>query len=301
MMNPLESAAQRYAEIGWPVFPLHTPTGDPDKPCSCHKTDCQNVGKHPRVMNGVSDATTDHDTIAERWDIWEDANIGVEMGETAGCFTLDVDPRHGGDETLAEMERKHGKLPETRTQDTGNGAHMLFKYPNFKLRNMNRGELGLGLDIKSDGGYIVAAPSLHISGKRYRWRNAAPIVDAPAWFLKLLQEAMYKKNLSASSEVGESIPDGKRDETLTSLAGSMRRRGMDAAEIEAALTVVNERRCKPPLSPNQVRKIANSVSRYEPAEAQDAAPEPTIEEVDAALRRIVAAQTILDTNFPEPR
>src|SRR5262249_44771115 len=134
-----------------------------------------------------------------------------------------------------------------------------------------------------------------------RWRNAAPVVDAPAWFLKLLQEAMYKRNASASSEVGESIPDGERNGTLTSLAGSMRRRGMDAAEIEPALLAVNARRCKPPLPENEVRKIANSVSRYEPAQEQDAGYQPTATEVDAALGRIVAAQTILDTNYPEPK
>jgi putative DNA primase/helicase len=285
-MNPLESAAQRYAEIGWPVIPCHTPTGDSDKPCSCHKADCGNIGKHPRTMNGVSDATTDRDKIAERWDMWEDANIGVAMGEDAGCFAIDVDPRHGGDKTLAELERKHGKLPETRTQDTGSdGAHLVFKYPNFKLQNLNHGELGPGLDVKSDGRYIVAAPSLHFSGKRYRWRNAAPAVAAPAWFLKLLQEAMYKKNVSASSEVGENILDGQRDVTLTSLAGSMRRRGMDAAEIEAALIAVNDRRCKPPLSASQVRKIANSVSRYEPAQEQGAEWQPaTTTGVDDTLR-----------------
>jgi putative DNA primase/helicase len=291
-MNKIGSIALRYAEFGWPVFPVHTPTGDLAKPCSCrrvtcpqigkhpchkntckyrgkhqcHQSVCDSVGKHPRTTNGVHDASTDEAKIRQWWATWEDANIGVAPGKEACFFVLDVDPRNGGDEALAALEHKHGRLPRTRTADTGgNGIHFLFKYPTFPVKNYT-GELGPGLDIKSDGGSIVVAPSIHVSGKRYRWRNCAPIAGAPEWFLQLLREAARKSFTIGQGQIGETIPEGRRNVTLTSLAGTMRRRGLDAVEIEPSLLVVNERRCDPPLPEDEVRKVAAGVCRYEPAD-----------------------------------
>jgi hypothetical protein len=289
--SPLEAALE-YARAGRPVFPIHTPTGKSEEPCTCrakdcpqkgkhpchkntckeqgkhlcHQSVCETVGKHPRTLNGVTDAVTDPVKIQSRWETWRDANVGIAAGPKFG-MVLDVDPRHGGFETLAALEAKHGKLPETLTADTGgDGAHFVFEYPDFEIRNLTKGELGPGLDLKTAGGYIVAPPSLHASGKRYRWRNNAPIVKAPEWFLGLLREVMAKKSAGVAEAVGEEIAEKKRNTTLISLAGSMRRRGMGAAEILAALKVTNEQRCRPPLSLNEVQKIAESVSRYAPAD-----------------------------------
>jgi putative DNA primase/helicase len=212
----------------------------------------------------VHDASTDEAKIRRWWETWEDANIGVATGKEAGFFALDVDPRKGGAEALASLEVKYGKLPETRTADTGGGGvHHLFRYPGFAVKN-STGALGPGLDIKGEGGAIVVAPSLHAGGNRYRWRNDAPIANAPEWFLRLLREAR-KSRANGSPGVGATIPEGYRNDTLTSLAGTMRRRGMGAEEIEAALLVTNNKRCDPPLAEDEVRKIASSVCRYKPA------------------------------------
>ncbi len=288
-MNKMAAIALRYAEFGWPVFPVHTPTGDTARPCSCrrvtcsqigehpchkntckdrgkhpcHQSVCDSVGKHPRTKNGTHDASTDEMKVQRWWETWVDANIGVATGREAGFFALDVDPRKGGAEALASLEAKHGKLPETRTANTGGGGvHHLFKYPDFPVKN-STGELGLGLDIKGEGGAIVVTPSLHASGKRYCWRNSAPIANAPEWFLGLLREAQ-KSRANGSAAIGAAIPEGRRNDTLTSLAGTMRRRGMGTEEIEAALLVTNSKRCDPPLAEDEVRKIALSVCRYKP-------------------------------------
>jgi putative DNA primase/helicase len=289
-MNRMKLTALRYIEYGWPVFPVHTPTGDVTRPCSCmrgtcphigehpcHKNTCKNrgkhpchqsvcdsAGKHPRTKNGVHDASTDEAKIRRWWETWEDANIGVATGKESGIFALDVDPRKGGAESLASLEAKHGKLPETRTVDTGGGGvHYFFKYPDFPVKN-SAGTLGPGLDIKGEGGSIVVAPSLHTSGRRYRWRNDAPIADASGWLLRLLQEAQ-KTRANGGAAMGGAIPEGHRNDTLMSLAGTMRRRGMEAEEIEAALLVTNNKRCNPPLAEDEVRMIASSVCRYKPA------------------------------------
>jgi Bifunctional DNA primase/polymerase, N-terminal len=160
-MNKMGAIALRYAEFGWPVIPVHTPTGDPARPCSCrrvncpgigqhpcHKNTCKNkgkhpchqsvcnsVGKHPRTNNGVHDASTDEAKIHHWWETWNSANIAIALGKVAGFFALDVDPRNGGDETLAALGRKHGRLPKTRTAETGGGGtHLLFKYPDFPVK-----------------------------------------------------------------------------------------------------------------------------------------------------------------------
>jgi putative DNA primase/helicase len=212
----------------------------------------------------VHDASTDEAKIRQWWETWEDANIGVATGKEAGFFALDVDPRKGGAEALASLEAKYGKLPETRTADTGGGGvHHLFRYPDFPVKS-STGTLGPGLDIKGEGGAIVVAPSLHAGGKRYRWRNDAPIANAPKWLLRLLRDAQ-KSRANGSAAIGGAIPEGQRNDTLTSLAGTMRRRGMGAEEIEAALLVTNYKRCDPPLAEDEVRKIASSVCRYKPA------------------------------------
>jgi hypothetical protein len=289
-MNKMIAAALSYTQYGWPVFPIHTPTGDTARPCSCmrvtcpqigehpchkdtckdngkhqcHQAVCDSAGKHPRTKNGVHDASTDEAKIQRWWETWKDANIGVATSKGAGIFALDVDPRRGGAEALASLESKYCKLSETRTAETGGGGvHYLFKYPNFPVKN-STGVLGPGLDIKGEGGAIVVAPSLHMSGKRYRWRNDAPIVDAPEWFLRLLR-AEHKSRANWSAAIGGSILEGQRNDTLMSLAGTMRRRGMGAEEIEAALLVTNNKRCNPPLAEDEVRMIASSVCRYKPA------------------------------------
>jgi putative DNA primase/helicase len=290
-MNRMAAAALRYARSGWPVIPVHTPTGDPARPCSCrrvtcprigkhpchkftckdkgkhpcHQSVCDSIGKHPRTKNGVHDASTDEAKVQQWWETWENANIAIALGKEAGFFVLDIDPRNGGDKTLAALERKHGKLSKTRTGETGgDGIHLLFKYPDFPVKN-STGGVGLGLDIKSDGGTVIVPPSLHVSGKQYRWRNYTPIAGAPDWFLQLMRDAARKSYAIGQGQIGETIPEGRRNITLMSLAGTMRRRGLDAVEIEPSLLVVNERRCDPPLPKDEVREVAASVCRYEPA------------------------------------
>jgi putative DNA primase/helicase len=163
-------AALEYAARGWRVFPVHSPTGRADRPCSCGKLDCTNVGKHPRTARGFKDATTDEAQIREWWTMWPDANIGVATGIASGIWVLDVDGAEG-QAALAQFEREHGPLPETVGQVTGSGGrHLLFRYvPGLT----NKVKFAPGLDVRTDGGYVVVPPSLHVSGRRYEWEVTA--------------------------------------------------------------------------------------------------------------------------------
>jgi hypothetical protein len=161
--------ALRYARFGWRVFPLHAPTG---AGCSCGKSDCTSVGKHPRTTRGVHDATTDDARIAAWWRQWPDASIGIATGN--GLAVLDVDPRHGGDDSLRNLEDEHGEI-STLTARTGGGGLHLYLVGELP----GRGGFLPGLDLKSTGGYVVAPPSLHASGNRYEWIATEDMPTAP--------------------------------------------------------------------------------------------------------------------------
>ena len=185
----MENAALHYALAGYPVFPLQNPIfmGDSVR-CSCRDWQtCNKVGKHPRTRYGVKDATTDLETIRQWWQKWPNANIGIPTGKKSGIFVLDIDPKSGGHYSLEDLEDAYGELPGTLKQRTGsNGAHRIFRYPEVRIKN-STSEIGRGLDIRSDGGYIVAAPSLHASGNRYEWHGInTPIEDAPDWLIALI-------------------------------------------------------------------------------------------------------------------
>jgi hypothetical protein len=210
----LESALD-YARQGKPVFPLHNPTR---RGCSCGKANCNNVGKHPRTARGLKDATTDERQITEWWKKWPDANIGYPTGKVSGEFTLDVDPRHGGDESLREFERRYGPLPKTATVNTGGGGkHLKFKHPgNIPIKNATNVDGLPGLDLRGDGGYIVVPPSLHASRKRYVLDENSPPepVAAPASLINCSTDrhgvTMNQTRRHSVAETLKGVPGGPR-------------------------------------------------------------------------------------------
>jgi putative DNA primase/helicase len=158
-------AALEYARRGWHVFPVFEPTADGG--CSCGNYGCERQGKHPRISGGFKKATTDAKQIQKWWKQWPSANIGIATGMVSGFWVLDVDPRNGGRESLARLEEEHHELPETRTVLTGGGGyHFYFASDGQKARTR---KLAPGVEVKGEGGYVVAPPSLHVHGKRYQW------------------------------------------------------------------------------------------------------------------------------------
>jgi hypothetical protein len=265
--------ALTYARRGWAVFPLHTP--DADGNCSCRKAGCSDAGKHPRTINGLTGATIDEEQIAKWWEMWPDANIGLAAGEVSGLVVIDIDPRHGGDVSIRRLQEQHGQFVERVYANTGGGGwHLLFKHPGVRIRNVQSSDrLGAGVDVRGDGGYIVAPPSLHVSGNRYSWGvEPTELPEMSQWLITLLAEPQR----ATAEFVGEGeIAEGGRNKSLTSMAGSMRRRGMSEEAMYAALSVENERRCRPPLEDADVRKIAHSVARYAPDDPAYEYPEQT--------------------------
>ncbi len=259
-------AALYYVQHGWPVIPLHTVR---DGQCTCGRPGCNAPGKHPLLNNWPEKATTDA-TVIDQWGTrWPEANVGVITGPTSGLLVLDVDPRNEGQGTLEALEREYGALPSTPQVLTGGGGqHYWFLYPNGELHIKGRSHaLGPGLDVKAAGGFVVAPPS--VTKGHYLWEvehrpDDVPLAELPSWLLERLMEK-NKVDRQGNEPAPKKIPEGKRNDTLTSLAGTMRRQGMTEEEITVALLAVNKR-CKPPLEEDEVRRIAKSITRYPPAD-----------------------------------
>jgi hypothetical protein len=258
-VTALGDAALEYAAAGLAVFPCHSPRGGG---CSCGRAECKDLAKHPRTLNGLKDATCDEATIREWWRRWPDANIAIATGAISGIVALDVDVPKGGAATLAALEHEHGKLPRTAQVLTGGGGyHYIFQHPGIEIRN-SAGKLGAGLDFRGDGGYMIAPPSVHVSGRAYQWMRG--IEQAPPAELPTLADATERRNGHAAP-VGDVIPEGQRHAELLSIAGTLRRRGLGAVEILATLEAVNRERCKPPVDAAELRALADDVAdRYEP-------------------------------------
>ena len=255
MMNKVVDYAQIYAARGWHVLPLR--------------------GKIPIVAHGVKAASCDPDQIMTWWTVEPTADVGIATGNHSGLVVLDVDPRHGGEETLFDLEAIHGKLPPTLEVLTGGGGrHLYFKYPaGVQYVKCSAGQLGPGLDVRADGGYVVAPPSKHQSGKLYEWEASCdPLKDEPAempdWLLNLLTVSRPQTSSNGHKPNTQgAIPQGQRNQNLTSEAGKMRRAGLDEAAILAALRAINQAQCQPPLDDAEVQRIATSVCRYQPGYA----------------------------------
>lgn len=261
------AAALSHAARGWPVFPVWWAK---QGHCACPKLEaCVSPAKHPLTDHGFKDATTDDHQIARWWRRWPEANIGIRTGVSSALVVLDIDPKAGGEDSLAELAAKDGPLPETIEVLTGGGGrHLYLRHPGGKAEIRNSaGKLGGGLDVRADGGFVVGPGSIHVSGREYTWGhgsspNEVEIDDLPGWMLTLLIETADVEH-SETLVAGGDIPEGKRNDALTSLGGSMRRRGMGEAAIAAALLEENRDRCRPRLPDEEVRRIAGSVMRYD--------------------------------------
>jgi hypothetical protein len=253
--------AEAYAARRWPVFPLHTP--DSRGRCSCGRRLCDDAGKHPRTRRGVLDATVDGRIIEAWWRVWPSANLAIATGP-AGLAVLDVDPEHGGLESLERLGRRGIDLPLTLEARTGSGGrHLYYRRPDgIRIRN-SAGRLGPGLDIRGEGGYVVAPPSLHASGRPYTWVQETVELEPallPAPLVRLLAAAAPQ----CTTPMDGRIPRGQRNSRLASYAGALRRLGASQPAIFGALCAISREDCDEPLSEDEVARIATSICRYLP-------------------------------------
>jgi hypothetical protein len=175
-MTPLEHALG-YAARGWRVAPI--PPGY----------------KYPHgIPNWQLAATTEVARIERYWTQNPHHGVCIATGPESGLFAIDVDPDHGGDDSLRALEAQYGELPDTVESLTGGGGrHLLFRWPEgYTIQNNQSGRLGAGVDVRGLGGQIVVAPTVHPNGHAYAWEiehdpfDGVALADAPVWLLELL-------------------------------------------------------------------------------------------------------------------
>jgi hypothetical protein len=197
------SRALDYARLGIRVLPVQGIREDGT--CTCGRKNCHSPGKHPRTRNGLNDATTDEKQI-RKWK-WSRSNIGG-VGIEHVC--LDVDPRDGGDHSLADLEQEHGKVPRGAEVKTGRygrkrGRH---RWLSTNGRTVTSSSPLPGIQIKCTNGLAILPPSRHVSGVTYEWVSKPKFDPAPDWLLDLAANGTGERRVSDWKPSGQK-PSGE--------------------------------------------------------------------------------------------
>ncbi|HKJ07721.1 MAG TPA: bifunctional DNA primase/polymerase [Gammaproteobacteria bacterium] len=243
-----EQAALAYRARGWSVIPIRRADKRPALPWQLYQE--QPAGE---------------DEIRGWFRRWPDANVAIVTGRLSGLVVLDVDPGHGGEESLRALVTEHGRLPATVQARTGGGGrHLYFRHPGGTVHN----KVGLapGIDLRGDGGLVVAPPSVHRSGRRYRWSrgcdpSALKPAPLPAWLLAIARKGAGHSREHWRRLTQDGVGEGERNSTLASLAGHLLWRGVDPQVVLELLLCWNAQRCRPPLADDEVVRTVESIVR----------------------------------------
>jgi hypothetical protein len=306
---PLEAWIGVYTAAGWPVCGLHglrrvlyRLTGELITVCGCGRPAprpeldparaCPTPGKHPlsdRVLgflHGLHDATTDPDRLRALARRHPGMHLAGRTGARPagnGTVVLDVDPRHGGDDSLADLERRYGRSPATpETLTGGGGRHRYYLHPgpDYHIGNLQTRPdlLGPGLDLRADGGYAVLPPSGHASGRAYTWEwssrpDELPLARLPDWLLERLTtpgraeragRAGGAREPWVAEALGRGAPEGRRNDVAFQLAAYFRHYDLPH-DVAEAIVLGFAQRCAPALDEGEALAcVASAYGRYEP-------------------------------------
>ena len=253
-MGDCLSAAIEYAtKFNWAVFPV-----------SC-KT------KKPLTPNGCKDAKKDVGAIKHWWRKWPDASIGIATGSKSNLIVIDedIDEDKGldGVKSVRLWENVNGELPETVCATTGRGGtHLYFYYDGTDIKN--RAGLLEGVDVRGEGGYVVAPPSIHPNGTEYAWEiepGEAPLAPITAQIKDFLQDGKTAHSTEQFT-LPERIQSGNRNDTLFKLACSLQEQGLPDNVIRATVKESNTELCDVPLPEDELETIIGSALRYKKGE-----------------------------------
>lgn len=281
------TAALSYAELGWKVLPVKA------------------FDKEPCMRGWQQSATSKPELISKYWKQFPDASVGILLGRSSGLVVLDVDMPYGY-ESLEMLKDDIGCSIETdvMTFTPSGGCHLYFTYPRgHAIKTKGKIEGYPNLEILSESSMCLAPPSKRTEGV-YEWEASSdPFQCSPSHiphqlldFILQNQKQQKDRRMSSGSQV---IPEGIRNTTLASMAGSMQRKGMTENAIAAALKEENRTRCKPPLSNVEVKDIVSSISQYAPDDpacevcsqmkiwVRPTAPECSFDDVQSAARALL--------------
>lgn len=244
-------AALYYAQkYGWAVFPVKAEE------------------KRPHTPHGCKDAKKDPGAIRAWWKKWPNDSIGIATGSISNLIVIDedLDDEKGLDGIMAmdAWEKDNGvKLPETARAITGRGgAHLYFKYSGKDI--LNRAGIIDGVDVRGEGGYVVAPPSIHPNGIEYAWEEdpddvgVAEVDDVVKQFLA----TGVTKGPGEKFQLPSIIDSGTRNSTLYHFACSLQAQGLSDTAIIAAVSAENAARCVPPIDDDELQLLVGSALKY---------------------------------------
>jgi len=245
--SEIAGAAGSYLARGWSVLPIRARDKRPLLPWE-------------RLRIDRPSATEVIDWFRQ----WPRANIGIVTGEISNLVVLDVDPKHGGDDSLERLQQRFGTLPQTVEARTGGGGrHLYFLHPDVIVHN--RAGLAQGIDVRGDGGYVVAPPSVHPNGTQYSWAPGHSPEDMvlaplPRWLLRTVGARVGRSIEDWRRLVAEGVPEGQRNSTIASLTGHLLWHRVDPAIALELLLAWNRLRCRPPLDDEEVVRVVESIT-----------------------------------------
>ena len=240
-MNKLLKAAKWYYNHGFGVIPII-----PDE-------------KKPYIKwESYQKKTPTLHEIEDWWGKWDSAMVGLVTGEYYGLTVFDIDWYKIEDKL--DIEQKFPPVATPTATSPQGGEHRYFKYhPDCP----QRADILPGVDIRNDGGYIIAPPSMNGRGE-YIWKDRLKISDislrsVPNAYLKNIPTTVTTQTtLTTLGVEGLNFNEGARDQTLFHIANSLVKGGMYEGNIEELLTLINEKICNPPLPKHEVVSKINS-------------------------------------------
>jgi len=231
--------ALRYLKMGWSVIPLQPRSKLPSGPWADRQTKLM----HPSEVANAFESQ---------------ANIGIVTGRVSGLVVIDIDPGRGGNADEILQRYPTGRVVRTG----GGGSHLYYRYPTSgHVGNMV--DALPGVDVRGDGGQVVAPPSMHSSGSRYVWVQEGPLAEYPVGFGK--KEAKTTKAVGkegwALSLLESGAPEGTRDDSTAKLSGLLARHEVPEEIAIRLLRSWNKAQNKDPLSEGDIDKTVRSVYR----------------------------------------
>lgn len=252
----LEAALVYAAKYGWAVFPIRPET------------------KKPLTPHGCKDAKKDPGAIRAWWKKWPSASVGVATGSISNLLVIDedLDEEKGVDgiQSMTAWESEHGELPETVRAITGRGgAHRYYHYTGKDYKN--RTGIIEGVDVRGEGGYVIAPPSIHPNGASYEWEcdpEDTPLAEVNDLVRSFLSTGAGDRAEGEKFHLPQIIESGQRNQTLYSFACSLQAQGLSDTAILAAVKSENEIRCVPPIEEEELTQLVNSALRYAKGESK---------------------------------
>lgn len=290
-LNELEQAALCYAGMGWQVFP------------------CLPKDKKPATEHGFKDATTNKDTIKAWWAQNPNYNIGIATGQASNglcVIDLDNDADKGKDGTQVFKQwcsDNRVTPPPTLAVKTGRGGQHIFYHTSKQLGCKT--DLLKGIDIRADGGYIVAPPSIHPNGNKYEWWDKAkPDNMTLADLTPQLETFVMGNTKAAGANIAagvQKIAQGGRTAFLVSKMGYLCNGGMDDVSIRKCIESINANMCEPPLTESELsRDVFKSLNRGWQNGFMEQLPDlVTISGNDLLQKDIPPLKYIIDGILPE--